>query len=128
MAEGWNEPQIIGSTETPGFHHDPKNAKTPVYYVKSIHQAGDEFIYSPLSNPAILDPTGVGEIAADQFVGGGKGHVLVGGATGEKFALYDLEGRVIVNTVITSDRQSFSCPAGIYTARLGEGAFKIILR
>lgn len=128
MAEGWNEPQIIGSTETPGFHHDPKNAKTPVYYVKSIHQAGDEFIYSPLSNPAILDPTGVGEIAADQFVGGGKGHVLVGGAEGETFALYDLEGRVIVNTVITSDRQSFSCPAGIYTARLGEGAVKIIVR
>lgn len=128
VAEGDNEPSIIGNTEKTEFTHTPADMDKAVYYVVGIHKAGSEFIYSPFSNPAKAGASGVDEIEAGKFVGGGKGHVLVGGAEGDLFTLYDLEGRTIIHAVVESDRQRFSCAPGIYTARLGKGAVKIIVR
>lgn len=122
------ELEIIGTTEEPGFTHKPVAGTSPTYYVKTIHQANSEYIYSPLSNPASISATGVGELEAGQYIGGGKGQILVGGAEGVKFTLYDLEGRILKNITLDSDRVVIPAAAGIYTARLGEAAVKIIVR
>ncbi len=124
-----NEPEFIGTVDSPGFTHTTNGDVSKLtYYVKTVHNAGNEFIYSPLSNPAKADASGVNEIENGKYVIGGKGHILVGGATGDTFILYDMEGRTLVNTTITSDRQSVACQAGIYTAKLGNSTVKLIVR
>ena len=123
-----DEPQIIGTVNVPGFVHTPAAGTAPTYYVKTIHNAGGEYIYSPLSNPASVGASGVGELEAGQYIGGGKGQILIGGAEGVKFTLYDLEGRVLRSVVLDSDHVVIPCAAGIYTARLGENAVKIVVR
>lgn len=116
-----------GATTT-AYTHVTTDTRPATYYVTTNVVDNDALFFSALSNPAKVAGTGIGELEAGQFVGGGKGRVLVGGSAGVAFKLYDTEGRTLVNTIITADRQSFVVAPGVYVAKLGEASVKVIVR
>lgn len=123
------DPEFIGTSDTPGFTHKLSYDAAAIYYVKTVVANGSEYFNSALSNPAFVDGTGVDSVEASSIlIGGAKGHVLVDGAEGLEFALYDLEGRLVSMTVIESSRQAIPATAGIYIARVGNTAAKVIIR
>ena len=128
-AYGDGEPEIVvpDVTDTK-YIHKPGNDMAATYYVVSVAQDNSEYFYSPLSNPAFVDGSGINELGAGQSILGAKGYVIVSGGNALPFTLSDLQGRVLVNTVLTADVQKVPCEAGIYMAKLGEATVKIIVR
>lgn len=116
--------EVSGNTYT----HVTGDDLQAVYYVKTNVSDGDVVFTSPLSNPAKVAGSGIGELENGRFVGGGKGRILVGGASGDTCRIYDVDGRVLRNAVINSDRQTFIVDAGIYLVQLGDAMVKVVVR
>lgn len=124
-----DEPQLVAPALTDTeFTHITGNDHAATYYVRSVITDYEEEFSSPLSNPASVSGTGVDNISLDATVAAGKGKVLVAGAEGMLFTIYDLQGRKVLDTVVTSDHEVISCAPGIYVARLGNATYKLIVR
>lgn len=126
---GNETPIMVGDDvmETSYVHNAQDDTKATYYVVTNVSTDG-EYFEGPLSNPAFVDGSGVGELEAGQFIGGGKGKILVGGAAGKNLTIYDIDGRVILSSSVNADRMSIPCEAGIYMVRLEEATVKVIVR
>lgn len=119
---------LVREVPTPGYHLDKADGRPTTYYVKTNVLDGENLFSSALSNPARVAANGVDGLEAGEFVGGGKGRILVGGAEGKNCTIYDVDGKVMNRTIINSDRQTFIVEAGIYLVKLGDASVKIIVR
>ena len=78
------------------------------------------------------DPT-ANESVADAVEGvkvvGGNGYVEIQGAAGKNVVVTNILGKVIANTVLTSDNQTINVPAGIVVVAVeGEEAAKAVVK
>lgn len=124
------EPTVVGiDIQNTSWTHKTTDQTKNTYYVVSKVFDVDRYYTSARSNPVTVAATGVGTITdGNVFVGGGKGRILVGGAEGKTLNLYDVDGRAVKNIDITSGRQSFTCNAGVYIAKVGNSTFKVVVR
>jgi DNA-binding protein YbaB len=68
-------------------------------------------------------------VAASVQVFAGNGVVTVKNAAGKKLVITNILGKVIANTVVTSDNATFAAPAGIVAVAVeGEPAVKAIVK
>lgn len=122
-----------------------------------ITKAGNGYVISPSANPSMYlynlngklgftddetialvvtlgagDPT-ANESVADAVEGvkvvGGNGYVEIQGAAGKNVVVTNILGKVIANTVLTSDNQTINVPAGIVVVAVeGEEAAKAVVK
>ena len=76
-------------------------------------------------------PTDNEEIAVEEGVSviAGNGYVEIQGAAGKNVVVTNILGKVIANTVLTSDNQTINVPAGIVVVAVeGEEAAKAVVK
>ena len=123
------DPEEVGTELTDThFTHKTTDKTANTYYVVTNVFDEERYFRSAFSNPASVSATGVDEITSGVEVGAGNGRIIVAGARGLNLSLYDIDGRVVINKTVTSDRQTFLCDAGVYLANVGGRTFKLIVR
>ncbi|MDE6811618.1 MAG: hypothetical protein K2J15_04630, partial [Muribaculaceae bacterium] len=119
---------VMFDIESTGYTLKEADGREATYYVVGNFMDGDRIFNSPLSNPARIAASGVGEIEADRYVRAGKGVIVIGGADGVNCTISDLDGRNLNNRILSSNREEIRMDAGIYLVTLGNKTVKVIVR
>lgn len=119
---------LVFDIENTAYSYSPADGREATYYVTGNYMDGDRNFNSPLSNPAKVAATGVNDLEAGQYVRAGKGVIVIGGADGVNCSLSDVNGKVLRNRLVSSNREVISVDPGIYLVTLGANTVKVIVR
>lgn len=130
IPEGGEASTVASGVETAGFTLKESSPKAGNYHVAVNVEDNGNLFSGALSNPAPVGVNGVESVDGGTavFIGGGKGCVLIGGASGMSYSIADTTGRIIAAGTVTSDRMTTRLPAGIYIVTTGGSRAKIRVR
>lgn len=98
-----------------------------IYYVTVNASRGDGVFASPLSNPAVVETSGIGAVDGSSAIGAGRGYVLVCGHEGETVGVFSADGLCLVS-VTASDRELIRLEPGIYIVAAGSDRVTVRVR
>ena len=105
---------------------------------KYLYNLNGRLGFTSVEDQALVVTLGAGDPTANESVAdavegvkvvGGNGYVEIQGAAGKNVVVTNILGKVIANTVLTSDNQTINVPAGIVVVAVeGEEAAKAVVK
>ena len=105
---------------------------------KYLYNLNGRLGFTSVEDQALVVTLGAGDPTANESVAdavegvkvvGGNGYVEIQGAVGKNVVVTNILGKVIANTVLTSDNQTINVPAGIVVVAVeGEEAAKAVVK
>lgn len=125
---GENEELIAEGITDTHFVDTNYNDNNYYYYVKANNTVDGNLVSGPESDRILISSSAVGEINAAQSVVAAKGMISVNGFRGEKIVISAADGKVVVNTIVSSDNVAYAVEKGVYVATVGKRTYKLIVK